>query len=186
MNLGRRHENLVLTRPDVIQDVHEAYFAAGADIIETDTFGANATTLKAYGMEALNYELNKAGAVLAREACDEYATPDKPRFVAGVLGPTDKTATISPDVNDPAARNISFDQLVSDYSDATRGLMDGGADLINKPLTHQTIAQVIGASRETVSRAMREFQDLRWVSTERRRIRLLDKAALRERAQQRM
>ena len=81
-------------------------------------------------MESLNYELNKAGAALAREACNEYATRDKPRFVAGVLGPTDKTATISPDVNDPAARNISFDQLVADYSDATRGLMDGGADLI--------------------------------------------------------
>ena len=129
-DLKGNNDLLVLTRPDVIKGIHCEYLAAGADIIETDTFGANATTLKAYGMEALNYELNKAGAVLAREACDEYATPDKPRFVAGVLGPTDKTATISPDVNDPAARNISFDQLVSDYSDATRGLMDGGSDLI--------------------------------------------------------
>ena len=129
-DLKGNNDLLVLTRPDVIKSIHCEYLAAGADIIETDTFGANATTLKAYGMEALNYELNKAGAALAREACDEYASADKPRFVAGVLGPTDKTATISPDVNDPSARNISFDQLVSDYSEATRGLMDGGADLI--------------------------------------------------------
>ncbi|MBU1215619.1 MAG: methionine synthase [Gammaproteobacteria bacterium] len=129
-DLKGNNDLLVLTRPDVIKGIHCEYLAAGADIIETDTFGANATTLKAYGMAALNYELNKAGAALARVACDEYATADKPRFVAGVLGPTDKTATISPDVNDPAARNISFDQLVSDYSDAARGLMDGGSDLI--------------------------------------------------------
>ena len=129
-DLKGNNDLLVLTKPEVIKAIHCEYLAAGADIIETDTFGANATTLHAYGMESLNYELNKAGAALAREACDEYATPDKPRFVAGVLGPTDKTATISPDVNDPAARNITFDQLVVDYSDATRGLMDGGADTI--------------------------------------------------------
>ncbi|MFH2136004.1 MAG: methionine synthase [Pseudomonadota bacterium] len=129
-DLKGNNDLLVITKPEVIKNIHREYLAAGADIVETNTFGANATTLKAYGMEALNYELNVAGARLAREACDEFATPDKPRFAAGVLGPTDKTATISPDVNDPAARNISFDQLVSDYSDATRGLMDGGADLI--------------------------------------------------------
>ncbi len=129
-DLKGNNDLLVITRPEVIKAIHCEYLAAGADIIETDTFGANTTTLKAYGMESLNYELNKAGAALAREACDEYATKDKPRFVAGVLGPTDKTATISPDVNDPAARNITFDQLVVDYADATRGLMDGGADLI--------------------------------------------------------
>ncbi|MDP2144967.1 MAG: methionine synthase [Gallionella sp.] len=129
-DLKGNNDLLVITRPEVIKAIHCEYLAAGADIIETDTFGANATTLKAYGMESLNYELNVAGAKLAREACDEYATADKPRFVAGVLGPTDKTCTISPDVNDPAARNISFDQLVADYSDATRGLMDGGADTI--------------------------------------------------------
>jgi 5-methyltetrahydrofolate--homocysteine methyltransferase len=129
-DLKGNNDLLVITKPEVIKAIHCEYLAAGADIIETDTFGANATTLKAYGMESLNYELNKAGAALAREACDEYATADKPRFVAGVLGPTDKTATISPDVNDPAARNITFDQLVADYSEATRGLMDGGADTI--------------------------------------------------------
>ncbi|MBI5006542.1 MAG: methionine synthase [Nitrosomonadales bacterium] len=129
-DLKGNNDLLVLTKPEVIKGIHCEYLAAGADIIETDTFGANATTLKAYGMESLNYELNKAGAALAREACDEYATADKPRFVAGVLGPTDKSATTSPDVNDPAARNITFDALVADYADATRGLMDGGADLI--------------------------------------------------------
>ena len=129
-DLKGNNDLLVITKPEVIKAIHCEYLEAGADIIETNTFGANATTLKAYGMEALNYELNVAGARVAREACDQYATADKPRFVAGVLGPTDKTATISPDVNDPAARNISFDQLVADYSDATRGLMDGGSDLI--------------------------------------------------------
>ncbi len=129
-DLKGNNDLLVLTKPEVIKAIHCEYLAAGADILETNTFGANATTLNAYGMSALNYELNVAGARLAREACDQYATADKPRFVAGVLGPTDKTATISPDVNNPAARNIHFDQLVADYSDATRGLMDGGADLI--------------------------------------------------------
>src|SRR5512135_1728450 len=129
-DLKGNNDLLVITKPEVIKGIHREYLAAGADIIETDTFGANATTLHAYGMESLNYELNKAGAALAREACDEFATPDKPRFVAGVLGPTDKTATISPDVNDPSARNITFDQLVADYAEATRGLMDGGADLL--------------------------------------------------------
>ena len=129
-DLKGNNDLLVLTKPEVIRTIHEEYLAAGADIIETNTFGANATTLKAYGMESLNYELNVAGARVAREACNAYSSADKPRFVAGVLGPTDKTATISPDVNDPAARNISFDQLVADYSDATRGLMDGGADTI--------------------------------------------------------
>jgi 5-methyltetrahydrofolate--homocysteine methyltransferase len=129
-DLKGNNDLLVITRPEVIKGIHREYLAAGADIIETDTFGANATSLHAYGLESFNYELNKAGAALAREACDEFATRDKPRFVAGVLGPTDKTATISPDVNDPAARNISFDDLVKDYAEATRGLMDGGADLI--------------------------------------------------------
>ncbi|MDD5057019.1 MAG: methionine synthase [Sideroxydans sp.] len=129
-DLKGNNDLLLLTKPEVIKAIHREYLAAGADIIETNTFGANATTLNAYGMSALNYELNVAGARLAREACDEYATAEKPRFVAGVLGPTDKTATISPDVNDPAARNITFDQLVADYAEATRGLIDGGTDMI--------------------------------------------------------
>ncbi len=129
-DLKGNNDLLVITKPDVISEIHRAYLEAGADIIETNTFGANATTLHAYGLDSLCYELNVAGAKVARNACDAYETADKPRFVAGVLGPTDKTATISPDVNDPAARNITFDALVADYSVATRGLMDGGADLI--------------------------------------------------------
>ena len=129
-DLRGNNDLLVLTRPDIIQGIHLEYLEAGADIIETNTFGANGTTLHAYGMASLCYELNVAAARLAREACARYSTPDKPRFVAGVLGPTDKTATISPDVNDPAARNITFDQLVADYAEATRGLLDGGSDLI--------------------------------------------------------
>jgi len=129
-DLKGNNDLLVITKPEIIKAIHCDYLAAGADIIETNTFGANATTLNAYGMSELNYELNVAGARVAREACDQFATADKPRFVAGVLGPTDKTATISPDVNDPAARNITFDKLMADYAEATRGLMDGGADLI--------------------------------------------------------
>ncbi|NCP80248.1 MAG: methionine synthase, partial [Gallionella sp.] len=129
-DLKGNNDLLVITKPEVIKAIHCEYLTAGADIIETNTFGANATTLNAYGMAEFNYELNVAGARVAREACDQFATADRPRFVAGVLGPTDKTATISPDVNDPAARNISFDKLVADYAEATRGLMDGGADLI--------------------------------------------------------
>ncbi len=121
---------LVLTQPAIIRGIHEEYLAAGADIIETNTFGANATTLHAYGMADLCYELNVAGAKLAREACDAYSTADKPRFVAGVIGPTDKTCSISPDVNDPAARNITFDALVADYAVCARGLIDGGADIL--------------------------------------------------------
>jgi len=129
-DLKGNNDLLVLTQPEIIKTIHSEYLEAGADIVEANTFGANATTLNAYGMAELNYELNAAGARLAREACDAYSTPDKPRFVAGVVGPTDKTATISPDVNDPAARNITFDKLVADYSEATRGLIDGGTDLI--------------------------------------------------------
>ena len=129
-DLKGNNDLLVLTRPEVIKAIHSEYLEAGTDIIETNTFGANATTLNAFGMGELNYELNVAGARVAREACDAYSTPEKPRFVAGVLGPTDKTCSISPDVNDPAARKITFDQLVADYSDATRGLIDGGSDII--------------------------------------------------------
>ena len=129
-DLKGNNDLLVLTQPEIISGIHQAYLEAGADIIETDTFGANATTLKAYGMESLNYEMNVAGARLAREAADAIETEDKPRYVAGVLGPTDKTATISPDVNDPSARNITFEKLVTDYSEATRGLIEGGADII--------------------------------------------------------
>lgn len=121
---------LNLTQPHIIEAIHREYLDAGADLLETNTFNANAVSLSDYGMQELAYELNYAGAALARAACDEYSTPDKPRYVAGALGPTTRTASISPDVNDPGARNVSYDQLAEAYLEAARGLVDGGADLI--------------------------------------------------------
>jgi 5-methyltetrahydrofolate--homocysteine methyltransferase len=110
------NELLNLTQPQIIQEIHERYLAAGADLIETNTFGATSIAQDDYHMAELVYEMNVEAARLARAACAKYSTPDKPRFAAGALGPTPKTASISPDVNDPAARNVSFDQLVaSDY-----------------------------------------------------------------------
>ncbi|GAB3367614.1 methionine synthase [Massilia agri] len=124
------NELLTLTQPQVIQEIHERYLAAGADLIETNTFGATSVAQEDYHMAHLAYEMNVQAAKLARAACDKYSTPDKPRFVAGALGPTPKTASISPDVNDPAARNITFDQLVAGYHEQVRGLVDGGADVL--------------------------------------------------------
>ncbi len=124
------NELLTLTQPQVIQEIHERYLAAGADLLETNTFGATGVAQEDYHMAHLAYEMNVEAAKLARAACDKYSTPDKPRFVAGALGPTPKTASISPDVNDPAARNITFDQLVASYHEQVRGLVDGGADLL--------------------------------------------------------
>ncbi len=121
---------LTLTQPDLIRAIHEDYLAAGADIIETNTFNANAISLSDYGLEELAYELNHESARLARQAADAVATDDRPRWVAGALGPTTRTASISPDVNDPGARNVSFDQLADAYLVAARGLVDGGADLL--------------------------------------------------------
>ncbi|MDH5764736.1 MAG: methionine synthase [Gammaproteobacteria bacterium] len=121
---------LVLTQPQVIKDIHLAYLKAGADIVETNTFNATSIAMADYQMEELVYEINKAGAAIAREAADETSTEERPRFVAGVLGPTNRTASISPDVNNPGFRNVSFDQLVEAYLEATRGLVDGGADII--------------------------------------------------------
>ena len=123
---------LSLSRPEIIAAIHRAYLAAGADIIETNTFNSSAPSLADYRMESLAYDLNAASAALARAAADEWSdrTPERPRFVAGVLGPTSKTASISPDVNDPGFRNISFDELVTAYTEAARALIDGGADLI--------------------------------------------------------
>ena len=103
------NELLSLTRPDVIHDIHEGYLAAGADLIETNTFGATSIAQEDYGMADLAYEMNLESARLARAACGKFSTPDKPRFVAGALGPTPKTASISPDVNDPGARNVTFE-----------------------------------------------------------------------------
>ena len=121
---------LVLTQPQIIEKIHLAYLNAGADIIETNSFNATETSMADYGMESLAYEINLQAAKLARKACDAIATNAHPRFVAGVLGPTAKTTSISPDVNDPGFRAISFDELVADYIQSTEALMLGGSDLI--------------------------------------------------------
>ena len=124
------NELLTLTQPHVIQEIHERYLAAGADLIETNTFGATTIAQDDYHMAHLAYEMNLQAAKLARAACDKYSSADKPRFVAGALGPTPKTASISPDVNDPAARNITFDQLVEAYLQQTTALVEGGVDVL--------------------------------------------------------
>ncbi len=131
-DLKGAHDLLVLTQPQSIGELHRAYLAAGADIIETNTFNANSPSLADYRLQSLVYEVNVAAAQLARAAADEFsaATPDRPRFVAGVLGPTNKTASISPDVNDPGFRNITFDELVAAYTESVRGLADGAVDLL--------------------------------------------------------
>jgi 5-methyltetrahydrofolate--homocysteine methyltransferase len=124
------NELLTLTRPDVISGIHREYLDAGADILETNTFSANRISMADYGMEELVYELNFESARLARAAVDAVSTPEHPRYVAGAIGPTTRTASISPDVNDPGARNVSYDELVSAYLEAAQGLVDGGADLL--------------------------------------------------------
>ena len=131
-DLKGNNDLLLLTRPDVIAGIHTAYLQAGADLVETNTFNATSVSQADYHLEHLVYELNKAGAQVARQCCDavEATTPDKPRFVIGVLGPTSRTASISPDVNDPGFRNTSFDELRDTYREAIEGLIDGGADTL--------------------------------------------------------
>ncbi|MEO7324280.1 MAG: homocysteine S-methyltransferase family protein [Dokdonella sp.] len=131
-DLKGNNDLLTLTRPGVISAIHTAYLEAGADLLETNTFNATSISQADYHLEHVVYELNKEGARLARAACDaiELQTPDKPRFVIGVLGPTSRTASISPDVNDPGFRNTNFDELRIAYREATAGLIDGGADTI--------------------------------------------------------
>ncbi|MEO6362692.1 MAG: homocysteine S-methyltransferase family protein [Caldimonas sp.] len=128
-SLKGNNELLQITRPDLIRSIHEAYLRAGADIVETNTFGATSVAQADYGLEGLAREMNVAGARLAREVCDALSTPDRPRFVAGALGPTPKTASISPDVNDPAARNVTFAELRDAYREQAEGLLEGGCDL---------------------------------------------------------
>ena len=135
-NFGRdvkgNNDLLVLTQPHIIRDIHRSYLEAGADIIETNSFNGTQISMADYGMENLAYEINKSAAALARQVCDEVTAtnPDKPRFVAGVIGPTSRTCSISPDVNDPAFRNVTFDELVDNYTEATYALIEGGADII--------------------------------------------------------
>src|SRR5258708_5564006 len=123
---------LDLTRPDAIRAFHLEYLRAGADIVETNTFTSTSIAQADYGMEGLAYELNREGARLAREACDAIAreTPERPRFVAGAVGPTNRSASLSPDVNNPGFRSVTFDDLILAYGEAIRGLIAGGADLI--------------------------------------------------------
>ncbi|MFI3194444.1 MAG: methionine synthase [Methylococcaceae bacterium] len=132
VDLKGNNDLLSLTQPDIIKAIHCAYYDAGSDIVETNTFNATTIAMADYHMESLAYEINQASARLARQAADEFTakTPEKPRFVAGVLGPTNRTASMSPDVNDPGFRNIFFDDLVQAYTEAAQGLIDGGADLL--------------------------------------------------------
>jgi 5-methyltetrahydrofolate--homocysteine methyltransferase len=129
-DLKGNNDLLVLTRPDVIKDIGRAYLEAGADVIETNSFNSTSISQADYGLEAVVSELNETAARLAREVCDSLSTASRPRLVAGVLGPTNRTASLSPDVNDPGFRNVSFDNLAQTYAEATRGLIAGGADLI--------------------------------------------------------
>src|SRR5438067_9118177 len=130
-DLKGNNDILVLTRPDVVRDIHDAYFAAGADITETNTFSSTKIAQADYGLESRVPELNRAAARIARECADRWTakTPDQPRFVAGSLGPTNRTASISPDVNDPGKRNASFDELAAAYGEAIEALAEGGVDI---------------------------------------------------------
>ena len=131
-DLKGNNDLLALTQPDTIRGIHESYLEAGADVVETNSFNATAISLADYGMEGLAGEINVAAAAIARQAADHWSekTPDKPRFVAGAVGPTNRTASISPDVNNPGFRNVSFDELVAAYGEQVRGLIEGGVDLL--------------------------------------------------------
>jgi len=131
-DLKGNNDLLVLTQPHIISEIHNAYLEVGADIIETNTFNAQAISQSDYGLEAIAYELNVAAGKLARDTSDAWTkkTPDKPRFVAGAIGPTNRTASISPDVNNPGFRNVSFDALVDAYGTQARGLVEGGVDIL--------------------------------------------------------
>src|SRR4051812_26440876 len=131
-DLRGNNDLLSITAPEIIEGIHRRYLEAGADVLETNTFNANRISLADYGMSDLAYELNLESARLARAACDAMTarTPDRPRYVAGALGPTNRTASISPDVNDPGARNVSYEELVAAYLEQANGLVDGGADLL--------------------------------------------------------
>lgn len=132
VSLQGNNDLLSLTQPQAIKDIHVKYFAAGADIVETNTFSSTSIAMADYQMEKLAYELNYESAKLAKEVADLFTAkePQKPRFVAGSIGPTNKTASLSPDVNDPGFRAITFDQLVEAYSEQTEALLDGGADIL--------------------------------------------------------
>jgi len=143
-DLRGNNDLLVLTQPGVIRGIHLEYLAAGADVIETNTFNSTSVAQSDYGLQHLVHELNFEAAKLARAAADEFSAkdPSRPRFVAGALGPTNRTASISPEVNDPGFRNITFDELKTAYADAVRGLIEGGVDI----LLLETIFDTLNAS----------------------------------------
>ena len=148
-----------MTQPDIIRDIHRAYLDAGADIVCTNTFTASSISQADYGLEDHCYELNRAAATLAREAADEASTPERARYVAGSLGPTNRTASISPGRQRPGARNVGFDELVESYLEEARGLVDGGADL----LLVETIFDTLNAKAAIFAlETLFEEQDRRW------------------------
>ena len=156
-DLKGNNDLLVLTQPKIISEIHNAYLEAGADILETNTFNAQAISQSDYGLADVAFDLNVAAAKLAREAADAWTakTPDKPRFVAGAIGPTNRTASLSPDVNNPGFRNVSFDALVEAYSTQARGLIEGGVDTILIETIFDTLnAKAAGFAVEQVFEAM--------------------------------
>jgi 5-methyltetrahydrofolate--homocysteine methyltransferase len=163
-DLKGNNDLLVLTRPDVISEIHRQYLQAGADIIETDTFSSTAIAQADYGLESIVYELNLEGAKLARAAADEWTarTPDRPRFVAGSIGPTNRILSISPDVNNPSFRNMTFDELSAAFKEQLRGLIDGGSDL----LLFETVVDTLNLKAGIV--ALEELYEERGVSREQR------------------
>ena len=138
-DLKGANDILCLTNPGIVEEIHRQYLDAGADIIETNTFNAQAISLADYDLVQYAYDINLAAARLARKACDAASTPERPRFVAGSLGPTNRTASLSPDVNNPAFRGVTFDELVNAYYDQTRGLVDGGSDILMPETTFDTL-----------------------------------------------
>ena len=162
-DLQGNNDLLSIVRPDVIENIHKAYLEAGADLIETNTFNANALSMEDYDMQDLVYEMNLASAKIAKKAAQEYTakTPDKPRFAVGALGPTSKTASISPDVNDPGFRAVTFDDLVNAYYEQTTGLIDGGVDAqARQCIAHiQRILASIGASLADIAKTTVRLTD---------------------------
>lgn len=157
-DLKGNNDLLVLTRPELIGEIHRQFLAVGCDLIETNTFNANRISQADYGLEALSEEINREAASLARAACDEFETDDRPCFVVGVLGPTNRTASISPDVSSPGYRNTSFKALAEAYREAMRGLIDGGADLIMIETVFDTLnakAAIFAVQEEFESRQRR-------------------------------
>ena len=158
--LQGNNDLLSLTKPDVIREIHEKYLGAGSDIIETNTFNSTRISQADYGAEAFVYEINKAAATIAAEAAAKFSTPEKPRFVAGSIGPTNKTASLSPDVNNPGYRAVSFDDLVMAYAEQAAGLLDGGVDILLVETIFDTLnakAALFGINGELKRRGLRDF-----------------------------